>query len=366
MALLVAQTRVESGVHSALEVLYGGAARRARHARRLPGVRDDRRRAARERGATRPRRGRTRRTRSYLVGAAVRDARRARVRGRQRRERRVSARRLRGADGARRPRSTAGYRPGDFEAIAITASPCGGCRQWLHELRSSGSSTAAATARSSTRDARRAAARTRWSLPSCEVGLRRRRRAAERRQVDARQRALRRQGRDRLRQAADDAAAHLRHRQRRRLPARARRPARLPAAARRAHRADAAHASTRRSRTSTPSCSCFDARERIGAGDRFIAERVFALGVPVVIALNKVDRLKPGHIAAQMATAAAARRLPRAASGQREDRRRHRRAARRARRAAARGAARTSRPSSDRPLRRGADRRARAREGAAA
>jgi GTP-binding protein Era len=46
------------------------------------------------------------------------------------------------------------------------------------------------------------------------------------------------------------------------------------------------------------------ARERIGAGDRFIAERVFALGVPVVIALNKVDRLKPAHIATQMATAA--------------------------------------------------------------
>jgi GTP-binding protein Era len=46
------------------------------------------------------------------------------------------------------------------------------------------------------------------------------------------------------------------------------------------------------------------ARERIGAGDRFIARRVFALGVPVVIALNKVDRLKPGHIAAQMQAAA--------------------------------------------------------------
>jgi cytidine deaminase len=29
---------------------------------------------------------------------------------------------------------TAGYRPGDFEAIGITASPCGGCRQWLHEF----------------------------------------------------------------------------------------------------------------------------------------------------------------------------------------------------------------------------------------
>jgi GTP-binding protein Era len=46
------------------------------------------------------------------------------------------------------------------------------------------------------------------------------------------------------------------------------------------------------------------ARERIGAGDRYIAGRVFELGVPVVIALNKVDRLRPGHIATQMATAA--------------------------------------------------------------
>ena len=46
------------------------------------------------------------------------------------------------------------------------------------------------------------------------------------------------------------------------------------------------------------------ARERIGAGDRFIAQRVFALGVPVVIALNKVDRLKGGHIAQQMTAAA--------------------------------------------------------------
>jgi GTPase len=46
------------------------------------------------------------------------------------------------------------------------------------------------------------------------------------------------------------------------------------------------------------------ARERIGAGDRFVAQRVFSLGVPVVIALNKVDRLKPGHIAQQMNVAA--------------------------------------------------------------
>jgi len=46
------------------------------------------------------------------------------------------------------------------------------------------------------------------------------------------------------------------------------------------------------------------ARDRIGAGDRFIARRVFALGVPVVIALNKIDRLKHGHVASQMKLAA--------------------------------------------------------------
>jgi len=46
------------------------------------------------------------------------------------------------------------------------------------------------------------------------------------------------------------------------------------------------------------------AQERIGAGDRFIAQTVFALDVPVVIVLNKVDQQKPGHIAAQMKTAA--------------------------------------------------------------
>jgi cytidine deaminase len=31
--------------------------------------------------------------------------------------------------------ATAGYKPGDLEAIGITASPCGGCRQWLYEWR---------------------------------------------------------------------------------------------------------------------------------------------------------------------------------------------------------------------------------------
>ena len=27
-----------------------------------------------------------------------------------------------------------GSRPGDVEAVAVTASPCGGCRQWLYEF----------------------------------------------------------------------------------------------------------------------------------------------------------------------------------------------------------------------------------------
>jgi cytidine deaminase len=30
---------------------------------------------------------------------------------------------------------TAGYGPGQIAAIGITSSPCGGCRQWLHEFK---------------------------------------------------------------------------------------------------------------------------------------------------------------------------------------------------------------------------------------
>jgi GTPase len=47
------------------------------------------------------------------------------------------------------------------------------------------------------------------------------------------------------------------------------------------------------------------ADERIGAGDRFVAERVFGAGPPVVVALNKVDRIKPDRIAEQIEAAAA-------------------------------------------------------------
>jgi cytidine deaminase len=28
-----------------------------------------------------------------------------------------------------------GVRPGEIEALAVNASPCGGCRQWFHEFR---------------------------------------------------------------------------------------------------------------------------------------------------------------------------------------------------------------------------------------
>ena len=46
------------------------------------------------------------------------------------------------------------------------------------------------------------------------------------------------------------------------------------------------------------------ARDRIGAGDRYVARHAFKLGAPVIIVVNKTDRLKPGHIASQMKEAA--------------------------------------------------------------
>jgi cytidine deaminase len=30
--------------------------------------------------------------------------------------------------------ASAGVRPGEVESLAVTASPCGGCRQWMHEF----------------------------------------------------------------------------------------------------------------------------------------------------------------------------------------------------------------------------------------
>jgi GTP-binding protein Era len=48
-----------------------------------------------------------------------------------------------------------------------------------------------------------------------------------------------------------------------------------------------------------------DASEEIGAGDRFVADRVYAGELPVVVALNKVDRLRPAQIASAIEQAAA-------------------------------------------------------------
>ena len=96
MALLVAQTRVEAGVHSTLEVAAGGAARRARDARDLPGVL----RMTDAELLARRRRDRSARLRAVLeVPRRLRRAvpRRSRDRRGQRRERRVPARGLCGA-----------------------------------------------------------------------------------------------------------------------------------------------------------------------------------------------------------------------------------------------------------------------------
>ena len=140
MALLVAQTRIEAGVHSVLEVAVGGAARRARYARDLPGVlrmTDDELLA---RAPTRSRSAPTRRTRSFHVGCAVAHARRAVVEGVNVEnaayplgvcaERTAFSRAMaEGYDGfvTGRGRLSAASHGGGSRAIAVTD----GCRQWL-------------------------------------------------------------------------------------------------------------------------------------------------------------------------------------------------------------------------------------------
>ena len=58
----------------------------------------------------------------------------------------------------------AGYGPGSIAAIGINASPCGGCRQWLHEFRSPRSASGGRTARSP-RTRRPTPAPDTWNLP---------------------------------------------------------------------------------------------------------------------------------------------------------------------------------------------------------
>ena len=144
-----------------------------------------------------------RRTRTTRVGAVVRTTDGTEFAGVNVENAAYPLDAVRGEDGDRRrcrrrataratsPRSASTRRRA---AAAASGSTSGGSPR---------SRSGAPTARSR-RTTRRNCCRTRGTSPN-EVGFRRRRRAAERRQVDARQRAHRREGRDRLRQAAHDA-----------------------------------------------------------------------------------------------------------------------------------------------------------------
>ena len=141
MAVLVAQTRVEAGIHSTLEVVYGGLLGALRDAHRLPDLRmiDDTARALYERRVAITERAYAPYS-HFLVGAALRARDGTLFDGRQRRERRLPAR-ASAPSGPRYARAVAeGYRPGDLEQLAITASPCGGCRQWLRRVHGSSAS----------------------------------------------------------------------------------------------------------------------------------------------------------------------------------------------------------------------------------
>ena len=132
-----------------LEVAYGGAARRARDARHLPGVRVTRRRALRAGGRGR-RSGRTRRTRGSTSARRCARGTAAIFDG-------VNVENAAYPLGICAERTAIaravgeGCRPGDLDAIGITASPCGGCRQWLYEFRIERVTSRRARARSSRR-----------------------------------------------------------------------------------------------------------------------------------------------------------------------------------------------------------------------
>ena len=132
MALLVAQTRVEAGVHSAPRGRHRRYSRRHRDARHLPGLldmTDDELLARADAIAARayaPYSG-------FHVGCAVLTRDGSVIEG-------VNVENAAYPLGVCAERTTfsraivEGYRPGDFIVAAITASPCGGCRQWLAEM----------------------------------------------------------------------------------------------------------------------------------------------------------------------------------------------------------------------------------------
>ena len=132
MAVLVAQTRVESGVHSSVEVAYGGllgalvtlAVFQVAAMSEEPGGQGG--------GGSRRRRMRRTRTTTSAPSSAPTDGREFEG---------VNVENAAYPLGVCAEKSAlvaavaAGYGPGQIAAIGINASPCGGCRQWLHEFR---------------------------------------------------------------------------------------------------------------------------------------------------------------------------------------------------------------------------------------
>ena len=128
--------------------------------------------------------------------------------------------------------------------------------------------------------------------PSRALGVRDAGRPAQRRQVVARQRHLRREGQHRLGQAADHPPPRARHAHPARRPARVRRHARPAQAGDRARPQGQRHgdraASTSPTPTSTSSASCSTPPRPFGAGDRWVAGH---LDLPrTVVVVNKIDR----------------------------------------------------------------------------
>ena len=235
-----------------------------------------------------------------------------------------------------------GYRPGDFVAAAITASPCGGCRQWLLEMQ-----VGRVVFRNDGRVVTTApdellpesfevvdAARGRLSLHALDTmafplrdgflvtiavgggpGVPHRKAPVNSgivvvagrpnvREVDPRQRALRR---------GVAITSDVPNTTRRRIFGVANGPGYQLALVDLPGFQRPLDPLTERMQRTVDSAFedvdavllVVDARARIGAGDRFVARRVFALGTPVLIALNKIDRLKGAHVLSQMQAAAA-------------------------------------------------------------
>ena len=164
-----------------------------------------------------------------------------------------------------------------------------------------------------------------------QVGFRLLRRAAERRQVHADERARRREGGDHQQPPADHPARDPGDRAPAGRPAGDHRyawPAPAPDAA--GERLDSLARSTL---TEVDVIGfCVPAPDRIGPGDRYLATELGGIGkTPVVAIITKTDQAPPERVAAQLAAVARPRRLGRHRAGLRRDRLPARRADRGAR-----------------------------------